>query len=56
MKWMERVVCISCLAAFLAVASGCETKGPAEEAGKKIDQAVEMAKDSLKEITDKLKE
>lgn len=45
-----------CLLAFLAVGTGCENEGPAEKAGKQIDQAIEEAGDNLEEAGDKLEE
>ncbi|MDG3008172.1 Rv0909 family putative TA system antitoxin [Paludisphaera mucosa] len=32
---------------LLVVGAGCETKGPAEKAGEKIDRGVENAKDAI---------
>jgi len=32
---------------------GCEKEGPAEKAGKKVDKAIDSAKESFKELTDK---
>ncbi|MCF8034858.1 MAG: antitoxin [Desulfarculaceae bacterium] len=33
---------------------GCESEGPAEKAGKKVDQAVEKAGEKVEEATDKM--
>ncbi|MBI9112736.1 hypothetical protein [Maridesulfovibrio ferrireducens] len=56
MKIMKKLVFVLCLVAFLSVAYGCEKEGPAEKAGKKMDQALDNAGDSLKEMGDKIKE
>ncbi|WP_169738233.1 hypothetical protein [Maridesulfovibrio frigidus] len=56
MKVMKKLVLVLCLVAFMSVAVGCENEGSAEKAGKKIDQAMEDAGDSMKDMADKLKE
>lgn len=56
MKWMKRLVYLMCLLAFLGLALGCESEGPAEKAGKKIDQTMEEAGDQIEEMGDKLEE
>ncbi len=33
---------------------GCESQGPAEKAGEKIDKSIESTKDALEEATDKI--
>lgn len=40
----------------MSVAYGCEKEGPAEKAGKKIDQAIDKAGDTLKELGEKVKD
>jgi hypothetical protein len=35
------------LAGALALGAGCESKGPAEQAGERIDQGVQNAKDTI---------
>ncbi|MGD2082057.1 MAG: hypothetical protein PVF91_03775 [Chromatiales bacterium] len=40
-------------AAILGIA-GCEQEGPAEKAGKQIDQAMEESAESLEEATDEV--
>ena len=41
------------LAAPVAFATvGCEKEGPAEKAGKKVDEALDSAKESFKKMTD----
>jgi len=43
------------VALFLMVGMiGCDTQGPAEKAGQKIDQSVEEVKDAAEEAGDKL--
>ena len=39
---------------LMIVLSGCDTKGPAEEIGEKIDQTVESAKDAAEEAGDRI--
>jgi len=54
MKTLKMVLigCILCsLLGFATV--GCEKEGPAEKAGKKMDKAVDSAKKTFKEMTDK---
>jgi len=53
MKTLKMVLigCILCsLLGFVTV--GCEKEGPAEKAGKKVDEAVDSAKKTFKEMTD----
>ncbi len=43
--------------AFLALSlSACEKEGPAEKAGKKIDQAVEETKEDARELKENVEE
>ena len=49
----DRVLVITCLSAVLGLA-GCEQEGPAEKAGKKIDQATESAKQTIEQTTEKV--
>jgi hypothetical protein len=50
MKIFKTILVIGMVCSFMAVAIiGCEKKGPAEEAGKKIDEAVDSVKDAAKE-------
>lgn len=45
------------IAAFFALAvAGCETEGPAEEAGENIDSAVEEAGEAVEETGEKAAE
>lgn len=44
-------------ALFLMIGlSGCESEGPAEKAGEKIDESVESTKDAVEEAGDKIEE
>lgn len=56
MNLMKKLVLILCLVAFMSVAYGCEKEGPAEKAGKKMDQAIDKAGDTLKELGEKVKD
>lgn len=45
------------LSAFLALAvAGCDTEGPAEEAGESVDRAVERAGEAMENAGDKAQE
>lgn len=54
-KWLKLglVACVAVLALALA---GCSEEGPAEKAGKKIDQAMEDAGKEMESLKDKAKE
>jgi hypothetical protein len=54
MMFVKRGVLILCIIAFCSVGiTGCEKEeGPAEKAGKKIDQAFDAAKKKVKEATE----
>lgn len=60
MRVFRNAVVLSAVVAMLAVVAGCEKEGPAEKAGKQIDQAVQQAGDQAKQAADaageKLKE
>jgi len=43
-------------AALIAVLAACEQDGPAEQAGEKIDNAVESAGDKLEQAGDKIQD
>lgn len=48
MKGIKLVVLFSILSSFLAfVTIGCEKEGPVEKAGKKVDEAVDSAKEAV---------
>jgi hypothetical protein len=56
MKRITSLGMVMLLAAF-AVLSGCQkTEGPAEQAGKKLDQAVDKAGQKIEEAGDRLKD
>lgn len=52
MKLLKKLVIVACILAMLVPALGCESEGPMEEAGKKIDQAAEDAEEAAKKIFD----
>lgn len=45
-----------CASLSLMALTGCEQEGPAEKAGKDVDQAVEDAGDAVEDTGEKLKE
>lgn len=45
----------ACIAGLVAI-SGCEQEGPAEKAGKEIDQTVEKAEEEAEETRDEIEE
>ncbi|WP_022663517.1 Rv0909 family putative TA system antitoxin [Paucidesulfovibrio longus] len=53
MRYINKFICFVALLAFLGVGYGCEKEGPAEKAGKKIDQTLEQAGDSIEDVGDK---
>ena len=55
MENLLRLVMVFFMAATLGL-SACDSKGPAEKAGEKIDQAVENAGDTLEKVGDKIEE
>ncbi|WP_243544451.1 hypothetical protein [Pseudodesulfovibrio tunisiensis] len=48
MKLWKKIVVVACILAFMLPAFGCSEEGPAEKAGKKIDQTVDDAKDAAR--------
>ena len=53
MNSLRSKILVLCVSAFFAFAfSGCEKEGPAEKAGKTVDQAVESVKDKAEEVTE----
>ncbi|QGY39307.1 transport-associated protein [Pseudodesulfovibrio cashew] len=50
MKPWKKLIVIGCILALMLPAFGCSDEGTAEKAGKKIDQAVDDAKDSAKKM------
>lgn len=52
MKIWKKIVVVACLLALMVPAFGCKEEGPAEKAGREIDQAAEEAVDAAKKIFD----
>ena len=52
---MKVVIQLLAVAGFLVLAA-CETKGPAERAGEKIDDAMESAADGAREVEKDIEE
>jgi hypothetical protein len=53
MKALKMVLVGCILFALLGFTTvGCEKEGPAEKAGKKVDEAMDSAKKAFKELTD----
>lgn len=53
MKALKTILIGCILAAVLGFATaGCEKEGPAEKAGKKVDEALDSAKQTFKKLTD----
>ncbi len=50
-----KMVLVGCLLCSLLgfTFAGCEKEGPAEKAGKKMDKAIDSAKKTFKDMTDK---
>ncbi len=44
---MKKTIVCLCLAPFFLLIPSCEKKGPAENAGEKIDEAIENVKDAV---------
>jgi len=53
---MLRTLLVGAAALSLLFLVGCQREGPAERAGKKVDEAVDKAGDALKRAGEKLKE
>jgi hypothetical protein len=52
MRTLGFAACIACLVAV----AGCEQEGPAEKAGKEIDQTIEKAGEKAEETRDEIEE
>ena len=53
MKSLSTKILVLCISSFLAFAFiGCNNEGPAEKAGKNLDQAVDSAKEKVEEVTE----
>jgi predicted small lipoprotein YifL len=53
---LKRLLTITILILSISVFTACESKGPVEKAGEKIDQAVQKTTDKAKEVTDAVEE
>lgn len=49
---LKRILCALCLAVVLAMGAGCESEGPAEKAGKQIDQTMEEMQDKAGDMAE----
>jgi len=49
---LKKLLTIMILTLSIFAFTACESKGPAEKAGEKIDQAVEKTTDKAKEVTE----
>jgi hypothetical protein len=58
MKTATRVLMLILMLAFVASMglTGCRDPGPAEEAGREVDEAVEEARDAVEDIGDEAEE
>ncbi|MBC16285.1 conserved exported protein of unknown function [Pseudodesulfovibrio profundus] len=56
MNWLKYVLVAVCLTLMLGFSLGCEQEGPAEKAGKTIDQTVEDVGDSIEDAGDKIED
>ncbi len=56
MKYLRLLIPALFAVSLLIPAFGCEQEGPAEKAGKKIDEAVEKTKEKTKEIWEDAKD
>lgn len=52
MKPWKKLIFVACIVVFAGAAFGCSEEGPAEKAGKQIDQATEKAADAAKKLFD----
>ncbi|WP_319777751.1 YtxH domain-containing protein [Maridesulfovibrio sp.] len=55
MNWFKKLAYILCLVALLGAVSACSEEGPAEKAGKQIDEAMDQAKDQMDQMGDDAK-
>ena len=53
---LKKLITVIVLSLSIFAFTSCESKGPVEKAGEKIDQAVEKTGDKAKEITEAVKE
>jgi hyperosmotically inducible protein len=53
---LKRLLTMLVLILSIVAFTACESKGPAEKAGEKIDEAVQKTTDKAEEITDAVKD
>ncbi|MFO7687899.1 MAG: hypothetical protein R6V60_17600 [Desulfobacterales bacterium] len=53
---LKKLIAIIVLSLSICAFTACESKGPVEKAGEKIDQAVEKTSDNAKEATEAVKD
>jgi predicted small lipoprotein YifL len=53
---LKRLLVLMILILSIVAFTACESKGPAEKAGEKIDEAVQKTTDKAEEITDAVKD
>jgi len=53
---LKRLLTIMVLILSISVFTACESKGPAEKAGEKVDEAVQKTTDKAKEVTETVKD
>ena len=53
---LKKLITVIVLSLSIFAFTACESKGPVEKAGEKIDQAVEKTTDKAKEVTEAVKE
>ncbi len=52
-KFIRTLLLITSLS-IAVLTFGCDSQGPAEKAGEKVDQTIENTKDALEEVSDKI--
>ncbi len=53
---IKKLIAMIILSLSIVAFAACDSKGPAERAGEKIDQTLEKASDKAKEVTEAVKE
>lgn len=48
------IMLIGAISIAMVALSGCDSKGPAEKAGEKIDKSIESVKDAVEDAKDKI--
>ncbi|HKI81260.1 MAG TPA: hypothetical protein VKA04_06400 [Pseudodesulfovibrio sp.] len=56
MAIFKKFIYVALLLGFVTVGLGCQSEGPAEKAGKQIDQTIEKAGDALEDAGDKVED